>query len=254
MNDVRTALVQSVANVIQQPDLDKTAVMFGDFLDRTELLKNRVIANNTDAAAITDGLAIFGNARRKLEELRVDLVTPHNDELKSINGFFRAMREEIESTEKTTSKSLLAYNKEQERLAEEKAELERKAEADRLRLEAEEKAEIAIDDESYPDEQLRDEALADGAALERQAERVEAAPIEEVKVRSRGISTGAASRTNKRWFATVTDRSKLPDEYLVIDQKALDAVARALKDKFNVPGAKADYTEKLSVQKMRSID
>lgn len=254
MNDVRTALVPSVSNVIQQPDLDKTAVMFGEFLDRAELLKNRVIANNTDAAAVTDGLAIFGNARRKLEELRTELVTPHNDQLKAINGFFKAMKEEIQATESATGKSLLAYNNEQARLAREKAELAQKAEAEKLRLEAEEKAQIAMDDESYPDEQLRDEALADGASLERQAERVEAAPVEEVKIRTRGIATGATSRTAKRWFATVTDKSKLPDEYLVVDQKALDAVARALKDKFNVPGAKAEFEEKLGVQKMRSID
>ena len=235
MNDVRTALVPSVANIIQQPDLDKTAELFNDFLERAELLKNRVIATNTDAAAVTDGLAIFGNARRKLEDLRVELVKPQNERVKSINEFFKAMKEEILVAESTSGRSLLAYNNEQARLLREKEELARKAEAEKLKLEADEKVKIAMDDESYPDEQARDEALADGAALERQAEQVESAPVEEVQVRSRGIATGATSRTNKRWFATVTDKSKLPEEYLLVDQKALDALARALKERFKVP-------------------
>lgn len=43
----------------------------------------------------------------------------------------------------------------------------------------------------------------------------------------------------ENWSARVVDRSKLPPEYLIVDQQRLDREARALKHSFAVPGVEA---------------
>lgn len=51
--------------------------------------------------------------------------------------------------------------------------------------------------------------------------------------------TGASMR--KSWYFEVMDKAKLPMEYLIPDEKSLNAYAREHKEKTNIPGGIAKY-------------
>ena len=60
-------------------------------------------------------------------------------------------------------------------------------------------------------------------------------------VENRAASVGASFIDN--WKGRVTDFSKLPDEYKIVNQVLLNEKARELKEKFSIPGAES-YNDK----------
>jgi hypothetical protein len=71
--------------------------------------------------------------------------------------------------------------------------------------------------------------------LEKKGDVVAAASVTVARV------TGDDISSRKVWFAVVTDPKLLPKEYWIIDTARLAAEARALKELFSVPGAKAEW-------------
>lgn len=55
---------------------------------------------------------------------------------------------------------------------------------------------------------------------------------------------GISFRDN--WRFQIVDISKIPPEYLIVDEKAIGAVVRAMKEKTNIPGVRV-YAEKVAV-------
>lgn len=118
-----------------------------------------------------------------------------------------------------------------------------KALAEQRRLEAEARAEAERKAQEERDRLIQQAAEMEAQGMNRaaertlaEAERVEAAPIQvqaTPKVEATKVA-GLATRDN--WSAKLIDITKVPAEYLMFDQKAADAFARATKGTKQVPG------------------
>lgn len=136
----------------------------------------------------------------------------------------KSFTDRLDSAEKIAKQALLKYQ-----LAEEE---KRKAEERKLQAQADEKARK----EREKLEALAAKADASGKtekaeALRQQAEVVEA-PV--VRVESRVEAKGSSIR--KTWRAKVVDPSKVPDDWWIINQDALDTFARGTKGSMPIQG------------------
>ena len=112
-------------------------------------------------------------------------------------------------------KTIAYYAAEQQRIA---------AEQERQRKAAEELAALAAEAETQGDTETATEAVG-------------LAAVEEAKVTCSPSAKGTSMR--EVWRAEIIDADKVPRCFLIVDQAALDALAKSQKDKMNVPGVKA---------------
>ncbi len=122
-----------------------------------------------------------------------------------------------------------------------------KAEAERARLEEKarkkEEARRKVEAEHMREEaeQLRKAGQAKAAkAVEAEAKAIVAAPIqffEPVYVAAPVVPKGMT--VTVRWGYKVVDFSKIPSEYLEVNDKLLSKVAAAMKDRLSIPGIEA---------------
>jgi len=110
------------------------------------------------------------------------------------------------------------YAAEQQRIA---------AEEEKARKEAESMAALAAEAEESGDSETAQEAII-------------AATLAQATVSVMPKSKGTAMR--ELWSAVVVDPSLVPREYLIVNQKALDALARATKGSVTIPGVKFEKT------------
>ena len=106
------------------------------------------------------------------------------------------------------------YTAEQARIA---------AEAERKRREAEELAKLAQEAEATGDEATAQEAVVE-------------AVMAEANVTVMPKVAGTSMR--EVWKAEVTDINAVPREYMMVNQAALDSVAKATKGTLNIPGVR----------------
>ena len=95
------------------------------------------------------------------------------------------------------------------------------AEQERKRKEAEEMARIAAEAEAAGDTETAAEAVAIAA-------------VTEATVTEAPKAAGVSMR--EVWRAKVVDPNKVPREYMIVNQNALDALAKATKGSINIPG------------------
>ena len=110
------------------------------------------------------------------------------------------------------------YAAEQQRIA---------AEEEKAQKEAEEMEKLAAEAEESGDSETAQEAII-------------AATLAQATVTVMPKSKGTAMR--ELWSAVVVDPSLVPREYLIVNQKALDALARATKGSVTIPGVKFEKT------------
>ena len=104
------------------------------------------------------------------------------------------------------------YAAEQQRIA---------AEEEKARKEAEEMAKLAAEAEESGDSETAQEAII-------------AATLAQATVTVMPKSKGTAMR--ELWSAVVVDPALVPREYLIVDEKALNALAKTMHDRVKVPG------------------
>lgn len=112
-------------------------------------------------------------------------------------------------------KTIAYYAAEQQRIA---------AEQERQRKAAEELAALAAEAETQGDTETATEAVG-------------LAAVEDAKVTCSPSVKGTSMR--EVWRAEIIDADKVPRCFLIVDQAALDALAKSQKDKMNIPGVKA---------------
>lgn len=112
---------------------------------------------------------------------------------------------------------------------------ERKEAARLEALRAAEQAEAALAAARHApdDDAVLDHAIAVGEEADRAAAAAAAAPKD--LGRTRGSAGGVTSVATK-WTFRVVDRDQIPRDYWILDEAALAAVARNMKDKASVPG------------------
>ena len=159
---------------------------------------------------------------RDLDEMRKSMTRPLDDAKKRIMDFFNKPLAFLTEAESLIKRSMLTYDREQERKRKEEEDRLRaaaRAEQERLQKEAEEKAaQLAADGKT---EQAIEAAV------------VPVVPLPTVHVEQPKIA-GISRRQN--WKARVVDPMKVPRQFLTVDEKALNAYAKATKGEVPVDG------------------
>jgi hypothetical protein len=165
-------------------------------------------------------------AKDRLEKLRKSMTQPLDAAKKAIMDFFRGPEAQLEDAERRIKRAMIAYQDEQERIwREEQRRAEEAARKERERLAAQAQKAAASG------------KVEKAADLEQRA----AAVVAPVIHREPPKVTGVATR--EVWKFEVTDPAAVPREYLMVDEKKLGAVVRAMKGDTNIPGVRV-WSEK----------
>lgn len=200
-------------------------------------------------------LSVVKGKHKEIEGYRVYLKEDFLSGCRKIDDFFRPPLLFLKEAEQTAKDKLTAYETEQHRVAaEEQRKLEEEARKKREALEAKARAEREkADAEAREIQRKAAEAraagdLAESVKLLNTANRI----IEKSEVKAEAIQSkasavvapkveayippvvGQSSRTV--WKARVVDASKVPREYLVVNEKMLDTVANETKGKVPISG------------------
>ncbi len=183
------------------------------------------------AVSAGDDLKAVKALAKQLEEKRTAITQPLNQALREINALFKPAKDWLKQAEHLLKDKLLAYQAEQDRVA---RELQAKAEA-LARKEREKLERRAAKAEA--------KGKAEKAEVLRQVAETKTAPV----IESAAPKVAGIIRRDV-WKAEITDKEALlihivrerPDllPLVKIDQSALNAQARRLKDKLNLPGVK----------------
>lgn len=221
--------------------------------------RSATIANPEELALAGEDLMTIKGLQKKLEEKRTSITKPLNDALKSVNDLFRPAKTWLEEAEAIRKGQMTIYReveaekirkaqaeleeiarREREALAAKAAEVERKAreQAERLRAAANTEAERLAAERRIAQKEA--EAAAKAEALRAEA----AAAVAPKIVVEPPKSFGQSVREN--WTFEIVDAALVPREFLVIDEKKIGGVVRAMKGYTNIPGVKAIKGEVIS--------
>jgi len=176
-----------------------------------------VVVTYTDVAAAANYVANFKRITKTIESLRREIVQPLIDKKTEIDGFFKRIPSLYESEQKRLEEEILQFKRKEEE------EARRKAEEERKRLE----------------EEALEKAIAEG--------RDEPAIIPEVIPQIKKISELNESRITTRRTKTfkIIDETKIPREYLMIDEKKIRAerMKYDYEAKSTIPGVEFTFEE-----------
>lgn len=223
----------------------------------SEAVKNRIIATPQDSAQVTMMVKRLKFNKKQLEDERMEVSGVHRRRADQVNAFFKNFTTAIDEGVKIGTDNIGAYIQEQQRIADEKAKLERERvqrEADERAAELKKKADEAIEvaaDDDY-DKEGRDRAMADAEDAEAEANAIQAAPVEAEVVMSRG--TGATASVTYGYSAKIVDVTAIPEYILDVPAvmtaitKELNSIAKKRKETFKVPGAELVKTPKTNIR------
>jgi len=185
----------------------------------------RVIDETTEDSAVNMLQQVKARAKR-IEELRKEFTAPLSDQVKKINGMFKAQSEPLEQAESILKGALKIYLDEQERIAYGKAEeLRKQQEVQRVeemaKLEDLKKKEAAA---------TNLQELSQIKKLKEQAEMAIAAPAQMIEQPRKTIRNENGSVTRKKvWKWEVTDEAILRKEHpelFILDEKAVNKLVQ----------------------------
>lgn len=224
------------ANTPEQESLDRDVALTVEIVEAIQI-------DSPEMYAMAGEELVGVKAKIKtLTDQRLTITRPMDAAKKAVMDLFKGPISKLENAESVLKRGMLAYDAEQRRIAAAaQAQAEKEAAAARavLQQQAEEAAREG------------DDVMA--MTLAATAEMVTAQPEQPVAAPA---AKGVATTT--RWTAEVTDKLEYikhvlaarPDliDTVQIDMKPLNQLAVALKDKFNIPGAKAVPVSGLSVR------
>ena len=214
--------------IIPPPDADMLANV-RTFAENAKAIVVGDLASREGAALALREVATFAKV---IDDDRKRRTRPLDAEKKAVMDEYRPVEAELAGARAALTNSITAFDKaEREKAAAEQKRLDEEAAKERARLERlSAKAEERGDYKKA--EEFDDRALAVATQ----------APIATAPPKISGVST------RKVWRCEVVDKSKLPDRYLIADQKALDEAVRRLgEDAINlIPGLRV-WAEELTV-------
>lgn len=226
-------------------------------IGQLEAVAGRAVTTAEEYQASAETLRQVKAAQKRLEETRTSLTGPINAALRRLNDFFRAPADRLVNAERLIKRGMVAFDEEQDRIRREK---QRQAdeEARQARERAEREAAAAREKAEREARELRERAdkeaeagrLAEAAKLAQRAE----SKIERAEVKAETLQQAAAATvapivqaeaprvrgvaTREVWKCAVEDASKIPREYLVVDEVKLRKVVAALKGDTRIPGVR----------------
>lgn len=196
-----------------------------------EFVKCQKVTSNEDYQSANEKLKDIKRLYKDLDEKRKSITRPIDAAKKSVMDFFKAPLFALSESERHLKATMLDWNREQER---KRREEERKLQ-EAARKE-EEKRRKALERKAVKAEQKGKEELAQELREEKETVYVAPPVMPEIRPSAHGSSI------RKVWKAKVVSMEKLPKEFLIIDQKKLDGVARATKGTMSIEGVEF-YTE-----------
>ncbi|KKN17980.1 hypothetical protein LCGC14_0960390 [marine sediment metagenome] len=202
---------------------------------------NYVVATHEQAEKATDLVKITKICIKKLDAERIAITKPIGDGVKALNIRFKKLSDPLHGVVQKLEALLLAYQQEQNRLAE----IERK----RIEKEAEERAIAdAITAEKAGNIEEADDILDDGADAP--------APVMIQPTQQIRGDIGGVGSIRKDWKFEVEDLSKVPIQYVEIKTTEVNIsirqAARAMEAKLSdsmieIPGLRIYQKEKMNV-------
>lgn len=185
------------------------------------MLGSYAIKSADDYERAAEDLARVKGAAKRLESVRTAEVAPLNLQVKGINGFFKVHSDQLDAIESKIKEHVGAW-----------------VVAERRRVQAEQaKADEAARKER---ERLAAQAAAAEAAgkMERAENLQQRASTVVAAVAQPRVSTakGLGMAVRMVWKARVRDASKVPRQFLMVDEAKLAAYATAMKDSAEVEG------------------
>ncbi len=159
----------------------------------------RTIATAEDTKAATNDLSLIAKLKKAMESKRKDYLQPFQEHVKEVNEVYKTLMLPVETADKITREKIMAYQREQERKRQEQEEI------NRLRMEAAQK-----------------EAALNNGEIKESVKLVDVIEVQK-KVNTDMGSLGTMKV--KKW--EVEDISKVPTEYLKVDEVAIGKLVRA---------------------------
>lgn len=174
--------------------------------------------------------------KKDLDAQRKAITKPIDDAKAVVMNLFRKPIEFLEHAETVLKRSIGDYQTEQRRIAAE-AQSKLDAEAAQARARQEAEAKKLQDEAKKLAQSETPEDAGKAAALQVQAEAMQVAAATTVApVVQMGVAKVAGVSSSKHWKFRVKDITLVPREYLMLDEQAVGAQVRGLKERTNIPG------------------
>lgn len=195
-----TINITDIATIRINPATDPAVI---EFAERARKLQSfaeiRQVLTDDDVRYATDDLSLLAGLKKNIEATRKEYVGPINDHLKAVNAAFKTITDPLDAADKNNRDKILVYKLEQRVKAEQAEEI------NRLRMEAARK-----------EMELKGE-LTESVSL-----------VEPVSVLPKTVTSdmGASSTVKTRKWE-VEDISKVPAQYLKVDDVTIGKLVRA---------------------------
>lgn len=215
---VRKIVMQEILQIVA---VERVAI--DEILTVAESLE---VSDDAEEKVATDVLKRIKGQEKRIKAAEEAIVKPVKEGIAYIDGFFKQLLNSLKIQGEDPLKSkLIAYD-------DKKAAI-RRAEQERLRREAAERQAII-------DEETRKAAAAAKAAGDetKAAEIVMAKPTVVAAYVPEVVPEETGTSFRMDWKYEITDEAQVPDMFWIIDEKALGAYARNMKEKAVVPGVR----------------
>lgn len=172
-------------------------------ISNLEIAKSFVPATQEEFEMVVSGLKEIKTKYKDIDAERKELVQPLNDTVKRINSMYRPVLTTLTNTEIVLKKTVAAYQ--------------------------------AAKEEEHQQHLLATQAAFDADDTEAVVKHSEAAAESQI-TKVKGMST------RKVWKFEITDVSKVPAEYLMVDERKVGEVVRIQKGETTIPGIRV-YSE-----------
>lgn len=234
----------SAALIQLTPEAHELITFAQTFLGTAQAVR---ITSPEEAQAAVDQTRQIKECAKAIEEARKEKTKPLDDEKKAWMDIFRPAVDVLDKAEVLLKNAINTWNAAERKRAQE-AEAERrkqeKAEQNRLAKEQAD-AEALL---AKADEAAASGDIAGAEALEAQAQAIQESTsyVPVVPVAAPAKVHGASSR--QVWKCRVVDPARVPRQFLVPDEKALDAYAKAMKGQATVEGCEFFAEDSLAIR------
>ena len=164
--------------------------------------------------------------KKKVEEKRKELIAPLLERQREINDYAKQLTEPLLGAETHLKRQLIEWDK--------KLEAERQAELKRIQIEREQKEREAREAAAKAKEEAEamalfgptSESTRAGLVAEAEAERVTTHIAKEARKEEKAVMENKVSGIRVVWKFEVTDPSKVPTEFLIVDESAIGKAVR----------------------------
>ena len=178
-----------------------------------------------------DHLRMIKTMQKEVEAQRTDITKPLVQAQRAANDFFRPFADRLKRAEGSIKSAMSSWKAEQDRIAREE-QRKRDEAARKEREEAERKAEEARKRGRHSRAQQ----------LEEQASETVAPVVQSEAPKTEGISY------RKVWKYRITDEAQIPRKYLIVDERKIRQVVKALGGDAEIPGVEVFSEDEIAAR------